>query len=999
MSKYQYPYDVVVETAGGEFVGYMLHWGADNPPISIETQPPELPIGTSVDLSGSPVKFTARDAAPPYPIVIEDWTHGQGQDSYDYEDSHASRYAYSRCIDVTQRGHFELGPMPMLLEHSAIQTYVISANDTFVAGFTPNQSGSNYIDQLRYFVVARFKLSGEYLPNTTNTTITIAPGYLDAQGNLTCAKPAEFSLPATTGNHIIGAKLYCPVHDEIVTITARVSNATFTVERGEIPQAHTADCLWALMTWIPMTYTTGEEPSSSSLVSGLATDGDQIHVAITAPGANSSALYRGRVPESPSTSGDLARQASSVPAITSLHVAAGYLWGVSYTSTSGLTAGYFSGSPPSWNQVTLSGAMPRGAVADAGLASTDNTVYWAVACAANDRHKSFVYAMYNDGSSWKPKLVAELPTGFAARSICSSLGKIYVGGAMMNDQVYAGDTDYPYSTGYLYRVSDDGAIELAASLRVNSRYNQPPTAIEGMVDGGGFIYLLAQGDVYVYDLSTGGVSHYSDAPVNAQQVFSGTNVWYYDKSQWAAAGFYYLPQKLPTENQAILSTRDDLDTDSDGYLDSSKVSTTNSSNPGLSATVESGVLKLSVQANNWYRWKIAGCANGSEHTVGFMVNYMYSEAGCFVIGDATHEVRVFMRAPTNAAGEVQKYQIGLGEVANPSVGVTEYIWKENMHDLAIAGFTAYVSLDGEGAELWVNGRKLQEVPRSRLRYCDSLSMESVWFSVGWPGLAETFDNKKKEKIYYTRMMMRNDGAVPDPSVQYGSTMSSDIHHLIAFDSGVLGVCCPGTGFGISDNSLIVGDGWLDTSETALHTGSLRKFFVDVIIDHSAVQDGQTLTGIAYVDGVPVASGTAPIGSEQTTIPVLLSGERIYVGVNLSDPMQDRPYPHRLRVYRITARFYPSSSQPLINMVLNCREHVQRRDGRNWGQDPEYAIAHLFNAASSGELVSLWLPFFEYMHGGSVRARIESVTVLPGTMDRDHGDRITGTVYVRARLLE
>jgi len=276
----------------------------------------------------------------------------------------------------------------------------------------------------------------------------------------------------------------------------------------------------------------------------------------------------------------------------------------------------------------------------------------------------------------------------------------------------------------------------------------------------------------------------------------------------------------------------------------------------------------------------------------------------------------------------------------------------------------------------------------------------VRFSVGWPGDGRT--DKNNERVVFDYVRFTADGAYsPDYA---GGTLTTTGMKDIATMQGVTLVPVPGNGTTVGgldyiNSKEIAPSGHLETSDSAFHMGSVDKYFTSVTVEHSTLQSGQTLTITPYIDDIGGGGTDAAAGASYSTAEVNLTGKKIRVRIALTDDDPNRPYNERLRVFRITSRFFPTNGPHLHTYYLNCREGVQNRTGRDWGYDPEDAIRNLFEAADSGEVVEIESLFTTDQPNSRQRARIHKVKLFKGPADLKRYDKLTGTCMVEIRKVD
>ncbi len=989
MTKRGNNYDLIVHRAGKPSFGYMFDWGDENAsPASIESAPPDIPVGTSSGVTQAGGPFTARDAAPPYPIELNNWQDGAGQTSYDREDSSPEAYRSSRNIDVTQEGHFELGPRIIHFPDWYITNKVFAALGTFWAGFSKSQLRFMH----RYMVTSS---SSSYLGNTASSSFVIVPANNIPDLAIPQALSAPLAYNASYGR--MGDYLYCPNHNEIVRVTG-VSGGTLTVQRGACGTsraAHTPGEQWYGFNWTPVTYS-GTAPSRR--LTAMETDGRYVYAAFHDVGSDNGEIRYGKADS-------VAWQPFTTAAnIVALCFCGGYLYGAQdmYGAGDVSAAGWFNTADSNnYTKISLDGAVSQG-VKTVALVGAGNFVYWVVSDGVS---RSWIYRIQHSSTDTF-ELVAEMPHGFVATCAHTHLGYLYVGGYIDMLATTAGDTNLPRYEGALYLVGADNASERVVKLRNFYDEAAYDSRVKGLASSGPYVYILSNEDVYVYDTIHGGWSHYADTLTSTITTYSGDGG---TPGEWIEPGFTWDnfgdDVKRPHESQAFVTDYAAWDANNDGYVDDGKVVMDQSS--GADFRVYRGedydgsrVLVYRVYRaapGKYVRWTIDGLPSDAA-TVEVQCGHLQSQAACINICGSNKEVRVYLNGLVSG-GEVVKHRVGLGVMTDPNGDVQDYDyrWAEGF---SVGWHTYRITYSGIGARVYVDGVLALQASYSELRNVSGEKATQFRFSVGWPGDGQ--DDSIDERVAFGSMVFTADGAY-QPGQPGSSTVvvtgMSDIDTM----QGVSVVPVPGNGasvggFDYINAQEIVQSGYLETSDSAFHMG-VKKYFTAVTVEHSRICPGQQLTVTPYIDGSGVGGSQAVVGSSSTVSELGVNGEKIRVRVTMSDNDPNRPFDERLRVFRITSRFFTVNSQPLHTYYLNCREGVQCRNGHDWGEDPEEAIRNLFEAADSGEVAEVESLFTANLPNGREKVRIQKVVLYQGAADLKRYDHLSGTCMVEMRKLE
>lgn len=992
-------HDIVITRGSNEdSYGYMFDWGQEGQaPVSIESNPPDVALSTSSGITQAGGEFSARDAAPPYPIEVNNWQDGAGQESYDTVDASPEAFRSSRNISVIERGRFELTPRTLHFADTWMSNKVYAALGTFWASFLPD--GEDPRKTLRFlhrYTMTTGSSVGSKLETTSGTSLAV----LDATDldDRVLSEKLDAPIPQATAACTQGDYLYCPVHNELVRVTA-VSGVSLTVVRaqaGTTAAEHVGGCVWDCFNWTPVSFN-GTDPSAA--LSALATDGEYVYAAFSSFSTDGS-VFKGKAVDTE----DAWTSYSAANNISALCYCGGYMYGAQDKLSSVTSAGYFtSASPAVYTPISLTGALTPG-VTTAGMVAVGNFVYWVV---TDESSRSWVYRIQHSSADTF-ELVAEMPPGFVATCAHQHLGYLYVGGYL--DSVYTtiAEDSLPRYEGALYRVNVDGSSDRVVRLRLPFDEQPPDTRVKGLTSSGPYIYMLTNEDVYIYDTQHDGWHHYADTDTATVSTVSEDIVWNtygFDYTDPAIEEIDLDPFKYDDKPTYWLTEVSGWEEGTAGYMDVSQVTVTEASSSGYDYNDYGYVWDPewihSVSAGKWHRWSLSGLPS-TQATLEVDFDNLQSQAGCVVMAGTDKEVRVQFRG-FYTGGSVTYYQVQLGYTTDPtSKSVSNYLYRLT-GELSVAQHTARITLSSVGAKVYIDGSLALSADYGELM--DAISPNTVQWAVGWPGNSKT--DSVPERISYDAIRFTPAGAyAPDYA---GGTLTTTSLKNIAAMQGLVIVPIPGNGTASEAGTYggwdcmwqheVNASGWLETSDSAFHMGSIQKFFTSVIVEHSALRSGQTLTVTPYVDGVAQSSVTAQVGENTTTAVINTLGKKVRVRVALSETDPDRVYEYRLRVYRITARFFTENSPNVHTYYLNCREGVQLRNGRDWGTDPEDAIRHLFAAADTGETVYIADLFTSNTETGHQVARIEQVRLYQGPGDTKRYDHLEGTCMIKARAVD
>lgn len=946
--------------ADGTTTGYMLDWDADDP-MRVISSPPEVPISTSTGVAESGGSYSGKDAAPPYPIEVNNWQDGAGQPSYDKKDASPDAYAASKNIDVSDEGHFELGPRPFayaLTAPAEIGNRAIHALGTFWSSFTP--AGSDPRLSVRY--LTRFPVvagSDDYLGTTTSTTLGAVDvtALSDISGGVSAQDLAAYDY------------LYCPTHNEIVAVSTIVGTDV-TVVRGFCGTAaaeHTAGETWYAFGFRAVAFGAELDADPDDPVTAFATDGASLYASFWDGSTASGEIWSGNQTDAWAKFGDIQQVREMALCAGFLYCAQDNVSGSSQVSAvedDGMTTHIVSAD---------GGIMPN--VTTAGLATLGNYVYWAV---TDGYSRSWVYKLQYSATATTFELVAELPNGFVATSLVSALSNIYVGGYMdtlVTDADNAGDHRYQ---GYLYAIISDSQVNVACKFTDSSNDYR----ITGLVAGGPYIYMLTPNDVRCYSLEHGGWWHVAD-------VLTSTADYTTPAVDWTTAGFDFNPVlygSTPAEAQSIRTDYASWEDGTSGWMATANVVADHSTSSDLTglALVDYGY-EMGVAAGKYYRYTIDGLPATNSGTMEVVVSNPLSQGGSFCMAGSTKEVRVYLTG--SGLGDSSLMRVGLRYSSNGGTSYAGTYWSDYVP--GGTGVTVRATLNpSTGAKVYINDSLALSAPLNELLTVSGTGASKVWFACGWPGDAQT--DTKRESIWYERVRFTSSGGY-DPD--YTPTTVAIDTDCIAFGEGRLLVPAPATCATYIDPKENFGGGWLQTSDSGLHMGTVDKYFTAVDVIHTPLRSGQSITVSPYIDGVSGGSATfsgpsSDVGATTSSAPIARAGKRMSVVVALRDTMNNRRRDDSLKVTSITGRFFTANSSRLHVFVLKCKK-TQTRTGGPWVSD-DAAIRTAFDIADSGEVVDvkcLW---------GEFAGRVEDLALSGVPAERATRDKLAGTLTMKVR---
>jgi len=952
------PYDITITNQDGDTVGYVFDWGEEQPHI-VTSNPPEIPVGTSANLTTAGGEFSARDASPPYPVSVNNWQDGAGQNSYDKEKSSPDAFKASHWMDVSDEGHFEIGPMQLLMADATVKNVVGVANGALYCAFTPAGSDPrNQIRALGRYVCVAGSSAGDYLSDTADTSFVVT----DAT-DLAAVTAGQATKLAATYSIAIGDFLFCPRHRELLKVT-NVSGTTITVSRGQggtTAAAHTAGEAWWGFKWVSVDL---NGDFGNYECTAITSHGGFTYAAIYTPGGtDSGGVYYG----APLDTANLWASYAATTNVVALASCAGYLCGVrqGLGSPDTTTAGYWT-TAGVWTIASVSAATSTNPLAvidhgltgydstsvlTAGLSAINNWVYWVT---TDGQERSNIYR-YQPGTAGSFALVASLPQGFIASSAIGHLGNLYIGGWTDQQYVDPDNVSEGRYKGSLYILA--GESDLVHLVTWGGKDETGDVRVRGLAPNGPDIHVMTTSDVRIYNVERSAWWHYADISNGSVSGETGD-------IPWTTNGFVY----DPTDSDGV--EPDDTGSCTGDYTTMTKDTATSpalvitdgdSYSDGYSLTISGKHDKIfECASNKWARWTVDGIPALDRGTLDVEFGNGLSAAGTFVVAGANKEVRVRCFAPLPSSGPVPSnppdmqfalgfYDSGAYDYINSSAfAQTQWVQSGDMVIFQYRDFHMRVTLSQSGANLYIDGDLIQSMPYDRLKTVTGADASKVWFSVGWPGVTQT--NTTSERIGINSIKFTPDEVYPP---DYVSTPTITDMKGIAVYEGRTIVPAPGLGVNWIDPRFQHDTAWLQTSDSSHHMGTVEKFFSSVDVQHSPLTSGQSVLVTVYVNGVAAGSATnSTPGSKTTTANMNASGKSISVKTTLMDTDNQngqRSWAYRLRVNDVTANFFPPNSRLIHSIVLNCRQGVTMSNNQTWDHDPDTAIHHILDIADAGEV--------------------------------------------------
>jgi len=970
-------YDIALTRRSGESFAYMADWDLKEP-IVVRSQPPELSVGTSAGITEAGGEFSARDASPPYPVTISNWQDGAGQDSYDRKASSPNAFKSSYWMDVSDDGHFELGPMALLFADTTVENIVGIGNGAAYASFHPAAADPRkQLRALGRYTCVSGAAAGDFLSDTADTTLVVV-----AATGLNAITKGQAAQLDQTHDIAVGDFLFCPVHRELVKVT-NVNVLTITVSRGQggtSASAHTASETWYGFKWYPVLFA-GVDPTEH--VSALTSMGGYTYTAFHDRGTDGGSVWKGA---GVSTADSWVSYAST-PNVVALTSCAGYVCGVQegYGATKLTTAGYWN-TAGTWVAASVAAATSANPVATAsngllgytstahataGLCAINNFVYWVTTDGASRSH---IYR-YQPAIAASFALVASLPPGFVATGAVTEFGNLYICGYTDTQNTDPDNATQGRYKGSLYILAGDSELSHLVSWG-DSTHDYRAKGITAL---GPYLHILTNEDVRVWSIEHAGWWHYADIQMGSTYGSSGA-------INWDANGFTYNPatngDKIPstagscTGAYTVMAT----DTSASGTF----TQTVDTSGGGVK------YLRLTASANAWRRYTVAGIPAADKGTLEFQLksgaNMHIRRTSEIILAGSSKEVRLRITASATdgTTWDTVKFSLGTYDGANYTDVSTG--WMSTINTAHVCRLT----LDGGGANLYINRAAALSVPWANLKTVAAPNTSKVSFSVGWPTETVALDGA----LLSTWMLFRftPDGSYPPSYVSTPTT--TDMRRISCYEGQTI-VPAPGVGINYIDPRFQNSTGWLETSDSAFHMGSVNKQFSSIDVTHSAIIDSsQTVTVYAYIDGVLAgAADNSTRGDTTTTLTLGAMGKRINVRVALTDSRNstgNRAWAYRLRVYDITARFFPHNAKKIYTITVNCRTGVVMRNSHLWGQDPDAAIRHIFAIADNGEICGV------SMLWGDFEARLADVEFVQGKSESDRYNKLVGDVTFRMR---
>jgi hypothetical protein len=991
------PYNLKIENADGDSFGYLY----DHSEVSAartKSAPPDLPVTTSTGVTEANSQFSGRDAAPPYPVSVNNWQGGAGQRSYNMKNADQDAFKSSYWMDVSDEGHLEIGPLKFLLADTTVKNIVGVANGALYCSFSPaGADPRNTIRALGRYTAIAGSSAGNYLSDTSDTSLIVT----DAT-DLTAVTSGQKTKLASTYSIAIGDFLFCPAHRELLKVT-NVAGTTITVSRGQggtTAIAHTAGETWWGFKWVAVDLN-GDFGAYDC--TAITEHGGYTYAAIyTTGGADAGGIYYGP----PLDTADLWASYAATTNVVALASCAGYLCGVrqGVGSPDTTTAGYWT-TAGVWTVASVAAATSinplavaehaltgydNTSVLTAGLAAINNWVYWVT---TDGQERSSIYR-YQPGTAGSFALVAQLPQGFIASSAIGHLGNLYIGGWTDQQYVDPDNVSEGRYKGSLYIISGESSLSHLVSW--GGKDETGDVRVRGLAPNGPNIHVMTTSDVRIFNVEKGAWWHYAD--ISNGSVYGETG-----DIDWTSNGFVY----DPTDSDGV--EPDDVASCTGAYttmvLDTATspnlvVTDGDSYTPPASLNTPHDKV-FTCSSNKWGRYTVDGPPATDRGTLDVEFGNCLSAGGTFLVAGANKEVRVRCYAPLPAGVSASRPPSLYLSIGNYSTGSyvysnsaafqqTEWVTSGGLLIEIYRVFSMRITLSASGARLYIDGDLVQEMPYDSLKTVTGSDATKTWWAIGWPGVTQT--NTTSERIGINSIKFTPDLAYPP---DYVSTPTVTDMKGIAVYEGRTVVPAPGLGVNWIDPRFQHHTAWLETSDSTYHMGTVEKLFSTVDIQHSAIIPGQSVSTTVYVDGVAAGSATnSSSGSRVTTANVSRAGKFISVKVTLTDTANQsgqRDWAYRLRVSNVTAKFFVGNSKKVRQVILNCRRDATMRNGRAWDCDPDAAIRHVFDIAEAGEVCYVTDKWADNTH-----VTIGNIELVEGYDDANRYDSLCGTLVFEMR---
>lgn len=517
-----------------------------------------------------------------------------------------------------------------------------------------------------------------------------------------------------------------------------------------------------------------------------------------------------------------------------------------------------------------------GATATVALVSCSNAVYWVTTLG----NQTTVYEVtYDpDSSSMFTEQYMECPTDFICTCAIGYLSTIYLGG-------YYWSTVSGVGQGAVYFVTDGWASPL---FEIGEKPESTPipadvsnnNIVRDMCDGAKDLYVITDRGVYRWDIDSAGYSQSINFDTITGSVAPPWDAAHFNASDYPATDSFFPTGWTSTDNLtetkvgSVLKLTGSSTTTSEGYITSAMAA----SSTGNTAEV---VIDNSVVAS----------ASAST-PVGSMELYLR---------DATYQTKL------TVTGNRAYLNSGTGYVSCP--------YRTTLRVVSVAGMS----------HLYVDGNPVPSISLPATALAPATTNEiRITFTGNFGIESFKFDNT---------VIVTNIVALPTVySVAYNKGILLANYKLLTTSPSTYTYYVV-----VINQATYLASGWLQSSTTAMKSGSIKKFFRCIDVSHDPLELSATIGMEAIIDGQTFVLTPTAVSSRRTRFVLNEEGHtfaykiRMYAGTSAASTP----------VIRTISTVYDFQKYTVNSYVLHCAAGAK---SGTWNEDVQAAITFIFDSA-------------------------------------------------------
>jgi hypothetical protein len=794
-----------------------------------------------------------------------------------------------------------------------------------------------------------------------------------------------------------------------VCVVTGVTGADLTVRRkqcGTRYASHASGQVWEYYKFVPVGFaTTGPSMSPTCMWD----DGYSLFVAFATVGA---ATADGSLWATTSYLSSLAALGTNTGI-----VGGGFMAGVHYIirdSASG-TAGFWQAGymDASWAFQNISGQIVTLLQASGSyLGSAVIGMYFYFAF--NSGQQTRVYRIQK-ASAAIIESVAVFEHGFIGTCVCAHNDVLYVGGYYDTGHYYAADRTVKRYLGAVQAIVGDTKALLTMIGR-DSETAVIDNRVGSIVPFGPYLYITTRDDVFVWDLKNAGWFHIMDFPTGSvASVFVdyvlGHIGW---TPEWQDTSLYLAPSTDPDVAGGFTKYGSTTDFFENGRRNLISSTSTHGLFAKANSDYADGVTANFGIPQTWYR----------SYPVD---TYPRSQAGMMAVSVGAELFPAAIYQPVLSNGTVAQNYLVLTPQYNSQVGAywKEHVWVggSSPHNITLnvyqdssnGLFYGFLYIDGTNYGI-IEPVSTQLLDAAYSQAAGTFN-NSLMFGSGWPILRDEpyvpkighlpgyATDPDYENISFDSITVADGhwyqheefGLVPAGSVW----STYDVRDTVIFDSDLV-VPVPGKTLILGLAKSNAGYGWIETSNTTLKLGAVKKTFTSVDLRHTELQDDQALKVIAIIDGTPYDCGTVTRDTQgsgkkirTSNFPIVeggVKGTTISVRVEFYDDDQNRDRSQILEVSGITFRWQSSQQSRIWITTLDLSGVAELQNGDEIDIEAKDAKDYILDIDADGAMAQFSFEDCEPFIG-----TLDQVKYSHLQSDGDHPGRGIATLIIREAI--